>query len=154
MERPSQGPRKDLVIAREGAKVSRVKIQLFAPASILVSSLCLFGPANNPVVAADGKSGVGLKLLAEGFASPTALVPLGDGSGRLLVADQIGIVHLLSKEGANSGQPFFDVKSRLTKLIEGFDERRMERFTWNTARRGARAPRRTGTAPFTCPNSR
>src|SRR3954464_1729462 len=35
---------------------------------------------------------VGLNLFAEGFTSPIVLVPLPDGSGRLLVADQIGTI--------------------------------------------------------------
>ncbi|HKP38045.1 MAG TPA: PQQ-dependent sugar dehydrogenase [Pyrinomonadaceae bacterium] len=67
---------------------------------------------------------VGLKTVAEGFTSPTVLVPLTDGSGRLLIADQVGIIHVLNKDGGGlSGQPFLDLRSKLAKLNDGFDER-------------------------------
>src|SRR5437867_8655404 len=66
---------------------------------------------------------VGLNLFAEGFTSPTVLVPLPDGSGRLLIADQIGTVHVVSKQGKVQPQLFLDLRDRLTKLNNGFDER-------------------------------
>lgn len=69
------------------------------------------------------EAGVGLKLMAEGFVSPVNLVPLGDGSGRLLVGDQVGTIRVLTKDGQLSGHPFFDARDRLTKLPNGFDER-------------------------------
>jgi glucose/arabinose dehydrogenase len=68
-------------------------------------------------------SGIALKEIAHGFTSPIALVPLDDGSGRLLVADQTGAVHVLSKEGTRSETVFLDVSGRLSKLNQGFDER-------------------------------
>ena len=66
---------------------------------------------------------VGLKSVAEGFTSPTVLVPLADGSGRLLIADQVGVISVLNKDGMLSAQPFMDLRSRLTKLNDSFDER-------------------------------
>jgi glucose/arabinose dehydrogenase len=74
-----------------------------------------------PTMAGEAKAG--LKLLAEGFTSPVALVPLTDGSGRLLVADQVGTVQVLSKDGKLTDDLFLDVRDRLTKLNKGFDER-------------------------------
>jgi glucose/arabinose dehydrogenase len=100
-----------------------VKINLAVRATVLFVSLYLPAFAPTPSRAADGKPGIGLKLIAEGFTSPTALIPLDNDSGRLLLADQIGIVHVLGRDGVKAEQPFFDVRSRLTKLIEGFDER-------------------------------
>ena len=100
-----------------------MKIKPFAHEHILFISICLLALATRPASAADGKSGIGLKLIADGFTSPTTLIPLDEGSGRLLVADQIGIIYVLTKDGTKAEQPFFDVRSRLTKLIEGFDER-------------------------------
>lgn len=73
--------------------------------------------------AAEGKAGVALKQIAEGFTSPIALVPLDNGSGRILIADQVGTVHILNKEGKLEEKLFMDVRDRLTKLNEGFDER-------------------------------
>src|SRR5262245_43563013 len=37
---------------------------------------------------------VGLKLVAEGFVSPLNFVTLPDGSGRQLIADQVGTIHV------------------------------------------------------------
>ena len=88
-------------------------------AHALLISLCLIAFSAGVSAAA---AGIGLKLFAEGFTSPTTLLPLEDGSGRLLVADQVGVIRVLTK-GAKAEQPFFDVRSRLTKLNEGFDER-------------------------------
>ena len=74
--------------------------------------------------AAETKTGIGLKQIADGFVSPTTLLPLDDGSGRLLVADQVGVVYVLDKAGKRLEKPFLDARSRLTKLNEGlFDER-------------------------------
>jgi len=73
--------------------------------------------------AAEDKSDVGLQLVAEGFTSPLNLVSLSDGSGRLLIADQLGTIHILNKDGKLSEQLFLDLRPKMTKLNEGFDER-------------------------------
>lgn len=73
--------------------------------------------------AAFTEAAIALKQVAEGFISPLALIPLEDGSGRLLVADQVGTVHVLSKEGQIREKLFLDVRDRLAKLNDGFDER-------------------------------
>lgn len=66
---------------------------------------------------------VSLKPVAEGFVSPTVLTPLLDGSGRLLVADQVGTIHVINSDGKLSSQPFLDLRGKLCKLNQGFDER-------------------------------
>jgi hypothetical protein len=100
-----------------------VKTNPFVRANLFLVAISLLVHPNRPLTAAEGSPGMGLKLVAEGFTSPTTLIALDDGSGRLLVADQIGIVYVLAKDGAKAEQPFFDVRSRLTKLKEAFDER-------------------------------
>ena len=67
------------------------------------------------------RAGVTLKEVAAGFTSPIAAVPMGDG--RMLIADQTGKIHILSKNGGLEEKPFLDLTSRLTKLNQGFDER-------------------------------
>jgi glucose/arabinose dehydrogenase len=64
-----------------------------------------------------------LKPFAEGFTAPTALVELPDGSGRMLLADQVGTIHVIEKDGKVRGDLFLDVSSKLIKLNQGFDER-------------------------------
>ena len=66
---------------------------------------------------------VGLKQVAEGFVSPLNLLTLADGSGRLLIGDQVGTIHILNKDGTLSSELFADLTSRLVKLESGFDER-------------------------------
>lgn len=66
---------------------------------------------------------VKLKLFAEGFTSPTALTPLNDGKGSLLLADQVGLVHLVTSSGIVRGQPFLSLAHRMAKLNLGFEER-------------------------------
>lgn len=64
---------------------------------------------------------VALKLVAEGFAAPIVLTSLPDGSGRLLVADQAGIIYLISKEGEK--KTFLDVRPKMVTLNQGMEER-------------------------------
>ncbi len=62
-----------------------------------------------------------LVKIADGFVSPTVLTSLD--ARRLLVADQVGIVHLIEANGQRRPEPFLDLRSRLTRLKSGFDER-------------------------------
>lgn len=79
--------------------------------------------ATNPIDAAETGKGFGLKLVAEGFVSPTTLVPLPGPDGKLLVADQAGVIYVLGKDGQRASEPFLDIRPKLTKLNQGFDER-------------------------------
>ena len=62
-----------------------------------------------------------LQLVADGFASPVALIQSPDGSGRLFVADQIGIVYALKANGVKD--VFLDLRPSLVDLTPNFDER-------------------------------
>lgn len=68
-------------------------------------------------------SNIGLKLIAEGLNAPTTLVSIPDGSGRLLVADQSGVIHLLDPAGNKSERPFLDLRSKIVTLGKGMEER-------------------------------
>jgi hypothetical protein len=69
------------------------------------------------------RADVALKEVAGGFVSPTVLAPLPDGSGRLLLADQVGPIYVLGSDGKPMDKLFLDLRSKLAKLSEGFDER-------------------------------
>jgi len=89
-----------------------------------IGSAAISLPFTPDAFAADSASKVGLKLVAEGFVSPTAFIPVSDGSGRTLIADQIGKVYVLNKDGKLSDKLFLDLTSRLAKINQGaFDER-------------------------------
>src|SRR5207248_3205158 len=85
--------------------------------ALVISLICAAGAANG----SDAKSDIVLKLVAEDFVQPIALVPLPDGSGKVVIVDQIGTFLLLSKDGPS--KPFFDIRDRLIKLPGDFDER-------------------------------
>jgi len=64
-----------------------------------------------------------LRLLAEGLTSPIELLEAPDGSGRLLVMEQQGIIRVLSADGTLLEEPLLDIRDRLLPLEEGFEER-------------------------------
>jgi glucose/arabinose dehydrogenase len=94
----------------------------FVRASIALCFTTLTIAVPQRVSAAD-QPAVAVQQIAEGFVSPLNLVSLPDGSGRLLITDQVGTVHLLNKDGKLDEKLFLDLRSKLTKLNQGFDER-------------------------------
>ncbi len=64
-----------------------------------------------------------LKLVADGLTAPVDLVEPADGSGRKLVTDQVGLVHVLAADGKRLDAPFLDLRDRMPTLLRGFDER-------------------------------
>jgi glucose/arabinose dehydrogenase len=85
--------------------------------ALLALSLAAFLAASAD--AADGKSGVALKLLATNLTGPTVL---GDFDGkRMLLAEQVGTLHLMSPDGQL--KPFGDLSAKLAINLGKFDER-------------------------------
>lgn len=66
---------------------------------------------------------IGIDLVADGFTSPVALIPVPDGTGRLFVVDQIGLLRILMPDGTVLADPFLDVRDKMVALNPGFDER-------------------------------
>jgi glucose/arabinose dehydrogenase len=66
---------------------------------------------------------VGLRLVAEGFTSPVTLVSARDGSGRLFIVDQVGLIRIIRPDGTLEPEPFLDLRSRIVPLMADFDER-------------------------------
>jgi glucose/arabinose dehydrogenase/cytochrome c5 len=66
---------------------------------------------------------VGLALLAEGFDSPLYLADPNDGTGRLFVVDQAGLVYVLTGDGEVAAEPLLDISDRLAPRREGLEER-------------------------------
>ena len=96
----------------------------FRPLNTLIKSLLVAGLiAPGLTQAAEETSRIGLKLLAEGFTAPNMLAALPDGSGRLLVSDQAGMVHVLGRDGGKLENPFLDIHSKLVELGKGMEER-------------------------------
>jgi glucose/arabinose dehydrogenase len=93
--------------------------------TIGLSSALLALSSTQLSIAAETNAGsnIGLKLMAEGFGAPVGLVSIPDGSGRLLVADQAGVIHLLDRDGKKSEQPFLDLREKMVALGKGMEER-------------------------------
>lgn len=66
---------------------------------------------------------IGLELVAEGMTSPIDLAQPADDSGRLLVADQVGTIHVIDSSGQLLEEPFLDIQDRIVDISEQYDER-------------------------------
>jgi glucose/arabinose dehydrogenase len=91
--------------------------------SLLVALLALNSPRPSMAGETNAASNIGLKLIAEGLNAPIVLVSIPDGSGRLLVADQAGVIYLLDRDGKTSEQPFLDLRGKIVALGKGMEER-------------------------------
>jgi glucose/arabinose dehydrogenase len=76
-----------------------------------------------PALGVETNLNIGLKLLAEGLGAPETLVSIPDRSGRLLVAEQAGVIQLLDRDGKKSEQPFLDLRGKIVPLGQGMEER-------------------------------
>jgi glucose/arabinose dehydrogenase len=65
---------------------------------------------------------ISLELVADGFTSPVALIPSNDGSHRLFVVDETGLIWILFN-GKRLETPFLDLRERVIKLNSFYDER-------------------------------
>jgi glucose/arabinose dehydrogenase len=91
---------------------------------IVVGATVAIAGSAAPVQAQEADSpSVGLRLVADGFTSPVALVEAPDGSGRLFVVDQAGVIRIITAAGNLLPQPFLDLRSRIVPLMPAFDER-------------------------------
>jgi glucose/arabinose dehydrogenase len=63
-----------------------------------------------------------LDLVIDGLTAPIGLVDPDDGSGRLFIQEQQGIVQVLEPTGT-LGTPLLDLRAQLLELEDGFEER-------------------------------
>lgn len=87
---------------------------------ISYTSLPLEDPIPQPM--RNGPIVVDLAPFLAGLASPLGLVPSNDGTGRLFVYDQAGVVTVIQNDNVTSST-FLDVSSRLVSLSSAYDER-------------------------------
>ena len=91
--------------------------------SLLVALLALNSSRPSMAGETNAASNIGLKLIAEGLNAPIVLVSIPDRSGRLLVADQAGVIYLLDRDGRRSERPFLDLRGKMVALGKGMEER-------------------------------
>jgi glucose/arabinose dehydrogenase len=66
---------------------------------------------------------VSLKLVASGLTGPMVAVSPNDGTKRLFIVDQIGVIKILEQSGEVRSEPFLDLRSKLVQLSPSYDER-------------------------------
>ncbi len=64
-----------------------------------------------------------LNLVASGMKAPTMLTVAGDGTNRLFVADQPGIIYVIDDGKVQYSPPFLDLTSKMVKVNPIYDER-------------------------------
>ncbi len=69
-----------------------------------------------------GNIKIGLELVASGLTAPVYATNAGDGSGRLFVVDQAGLIRIIDN-GILLQEPFLDLTDRIVQLSSSFDER-------------------------------
>ncbi len=98
---------------------------VFRRLAAILASAAVIGLACNTQPPPPIPSGalLGLKPVADGLTSPVKLVPVPDGSGRLFVVDQIGLIRVIDGNGSLRDQPFLDLRDRMATLSATYDER-------------------------------
>jgi glucose/arabinose dehydrogenase len=66
---------------------------------------------------------IGVELVADGLTAPIGIVAPPDGSGRLFVIDQVGLIRVVASDGTLRAEPFLDLRSKIVPLMSAFDER-------------------------------
>jgi|GEM_PF-111499 len=80
-------------------------------------------PAPTPIQPPVEEIGIDLELVAENFTAPIALVSPDDGTGRRFIADQIGVIRILTQDGQVLSEPFLNLSSKIVNLRPQYDER-------------------------------
>lgn len=66
---------------------------------------------------------INLKLIAGGFTAPIDFVSAEDGTGRMFIVDQTGVIKVMLANGTMLKEPLMDVRDRMVELDPGYDER-------------------------------
>lgn len=64
-----------------------------------------------------------LRPVASGLSSPVRVVSPSDGTHRLFVVDQVGLIWIVDASGTLLPDPFLDLRARLVPLNTSYDER-------------------------------
>ena len=83
----------------------------------------VFSGGHSHTILAPGKRTVGLRLMTGGLDGPMMVAYPDDGSGRLFVVDQIGIIRIIRADGTTDPEPFLDIRDRMVQLAGSYDER-------------------------------
>lgn len=96
---------------------------LILTAWVLFALLSHYGLMPRVVAESNKVSSIGLRLVAENLGAPISLASIPDGSGRLLLAEQSGVIHLIDSDGKRAEQLFLDLRPRMVTINQGMEER-------------------------------
>ena len=118
------------------SKTRRLASMVVAAGMLITAGLTATTTAD--AQSSSGPPSVAIEMVASGLTSPNAVVPVKDGTGRLFVVDQIGVVRVLNRDGTMNPEPFLDIRDRMLPLTPEFDERGLLGFAFhpNYARNG------------------
>lgn len=100
---------------RHGARGVRTLL-LLALAGALLSGVAGHGRAQEAAFDPAGFA-IGMELLVDGLDQPVQLVDLDDGTGRMFVVQQDGLVRIL-RDGALDEAPFLDISGQISTAYE------------------------------------
>jgi glucose/arabinose dehydrogenase len=98
-------------------RISRALRLCAAPAALLA----IVGGCPRPNEGGGGS--LALERIAGRLASPVALVAPPDGTGRLFIVDQQGVIRIVTADGELRDTPFLDLRAALVDLNPAYDER-------------------------------
>jgi glucose/arabinose dehydrogenase len=106
------------------AKATAANSQTTVSAPINITVQLGGTPIDDPYPARMAKTDTTIELqtVAEGMAAPLGLAAPNDGSNRLFVFDQVGIIYVITN-GTRLEVPLLDMRTRLVPLQAGYDER-------------------------------
>ena len=89
-----------------------------------VVNVTVGGAIENPIAERIPKGDITIELetIADGMVSPLGMAAPDDGSGRMFVYDQIGVVWVVTSSG-RSPTPLLDLRTRLVNINGNYDER-------------------------------
>lgn len=88
-----------------------------------ITALALAAALTTTLAAPGAPEAAELQPLADSFAAPIGLADPDDGTGRLFVQEQHGVVLILDAAGERADAPLLDIRDRILPLEEGFEER-------------------------------
>ena len=113
---------------RNLSKYILILILAFSMVSIsTISSMQLTEPIKNK---STNDVEIELQVIASGFNSPAVLTNAEDGTNRLFVADQIGIVYVIENDVLLT-DPFLDISDKIVDLSTAYDERGLLGITFH-----------------------
>ena len=95
---------------------------------IIIGIYLFFQNSKSPIDQQKGNNNgltqeIGIELLAQGFVSPVAFISSYDGTGRMFLVDQVGVIKVIDSEGKVLENDFLDLRNKLVTLTSNYDER-------------------------------